>query len=475
VGISKWEPVEPIGDEIVVRLYAKVNGVPVTLGAGRLTREVGRVEHDLEFDLSADGAAVLEQVGEKNLGLAFEESYYGRYVRSDLTATLSCTTETQAAFRNVLSKGSGGKENAVLVAFGGTVSQELALRQFLRQAVSIKVQTRLGAKVDPALLDRVVGKLFDAQAKEAEARTLQDRDYVTFLFSNGVRVSGVVGEFKKLGTEGRKEMKRRIENESTWDVIRDEERELKLKGEGSFLGISAGAEGHVRKKDYERFGGSNKTVSVAEDMECLSKALEGTLPVVALNADQIQSLASVSEKDIRVAIETFTDGEKTLTHRVSLQPPGELTVTDVKSGAVGSAPAAPPTAPEPSEPKGGRGKGPHPDGDIQRILNAPPVAGTSKTGPDPKGGPHRIVFRGWKDVAVGEYVLDPRAGTLTGVTDDGKVAWRASPKRLAQMRWEGLTMSLCEESGRWVRVTDGRSFVILDAETGKACAEGEAK
>jgi hypothetical protein len=324
--IPQWDEAEPVGNKVTVNLYANQKGKMVQLATAQFIREGERQTHPLEFDLSADKAALLAKVGPNNLGLQFKETYIGRYVKDDIDATVGISKTAALAIRNALSKDSAGREATLLVAFGGGVEQKNAVQELFRKEISIQFNRRRDVDITPALLDRIVDKVFEIVAKESEAQTLQEKDVVTFLLGNGLKVTGVIGEFRRMNKEKKGELERRLEKARSWDNQDRTVRDYKLKLDGSFgyggLSASVSKEFGYRSEDEKKRAGSEEHKSYQRDMHSLAEAVEGKLPVVALNAKQLQLLASVTGAELKIAMGTFVKGQKLLENTLSFESLG---------------------------------------------------------------------------------------------------------------------------------------------------------
>ena len=316
---DNWQQGKPIDNRVEVTLWVKVADEHSPLAVARFSREAGQPKIIIPFDVDATSAERLAKADRSQLGLTFSEPYRGRYRQVDLTATLNTAYSTALAFQNKLDSDRNGQKAMLLVTIGGGVNQNLAVQQYFGRQVTIEVLTREGKEVNQTLVDNIVGRLFTGLQDEVNLGRQRDEQVVTFLLANGLKATASIGTFKGIKDQLRTEAERLTEKANSLATKDRAKRDIETSVNGSFLGIGGGGSMNVRWEDEHERASSESSKLQTRDLMDMAKAIEGELPVAALNANQLQALTTRVQSGLQLDIGTFRDVRRTLESRMSLQ------------------------------------------------------------------------------------------------------------------------------------------------------------
>ncbi len=306
-----WSEAMPTNNAVAVTLVLNVDGHDVPLATVARTRKVGQATiPELVFPLPTEAATKLLAADRANVGLTFEESFAGRFIETDLEATLSVSSSAATEFKNKLGKTDKGKEAILLVAVGGGVSNKVSIKQLLSRHIQMEVLSAKDKPVNPALIDSVMAKLFAGITEENNLAKQKDDAVVTFVTSNGIKATASMGEFNKanLGIKKEDETKTRTERTRTWLE------KNKTSGEGGGFGVSI-------KFDVENEkGGTNidNDENHARALSDILQGVEGKYPVACLSADQVQKVVTNAASVTQIKLGSFTEGQKLIVSPLSL-------------------------------------------------------------------------------------------------------------------------------------------------------------
>jgi hypothetical protein len=138
---------------------------------------------------------------------------------------------------------------------------------------------------------------------------------VSFITANGLRATASLGTFKALKNQWRKEVEK-DEDRSREEKKHDKDKIDTEVGANTFLGG-----GHVHfEHENEQDRSFNQTNKLrTHDINDVTKAIDGELPVAVLNADQIQRIVSQAGTSLSLTKGTFKKGQKRLMYQLSLQ------------------------------------------------------------------------------------------------------------------------------------------------------------
>jgi len=204
--------VVPSKQDLQVGLYINSNGRREVIASQTVSRATGQRYLPLKpFPL--DDAAIAQLQGErvKFAGLVFAAPFYGKFAQNDLTVTSTVSRTLVQKFKSALSSDPRGQKATLLVAFGGTVDQEVAIQHMVKSEARVQISIRKGASVAPELLKSIIDSVFAGLSEGKKFDASMEREVVTFVFSNGMRATAAIGTFKNLSDEEKKEFKRKIE------------------------------------------------------------------------------------------------------------------------------------------------------------------------------------------------------------------------------------------------------------------------
>lgn len=325
---ATWDRAEPQNGKVEVTLWIDENGEHRKLGSTRFTRSAGATKHVLDFQINHANTLKLVTDTVENqgavlskLGLTFRENYLVQYAVTDLSLSLRTTQQTAVDFENLVAPDQQGRKPALFVAFGGNVKSNLAIRQLFQRRVEMQILQRQGAEINPTLVDNLVGKLFAGLEKEVDLAKLKDDTVVTFMFGNGFKITQSIGEFKAIKDQIKTEVERRQKNSSADSGKTRDKTKNVTDGKASVLaGLFSSDYREEEEEEHEKeWAVSRSAESETKDASDLVRALDGTLPVVALGAEQMQKLKSNSETVWDVELKNFRRGTKGFSSPVSFQ------------------------------------------------------------------------------------------------------------------------------------------------------------
>lgn len=314
-GKGGWKKAVPTGNRVVVTLRVKDGDREERLGTVRVLREVGQKELELAFRLTTAAAVRVRAVRPADLGLTFEETYYGRFTDPDLEAAVSVGTSAATDFANKLGATRKGERAVLLAAVGGGVNNRVTVQQVLGRQIRMEVLTAHDKSVNPQLVDSIVAKLFAGVAEETTLAKAKDDTAVTFLMANGLRATASIGTFKGLREQWKKDRDELYKQAAT----RKDKGRDKIGGELSAEAFEVFSS--TIKFDYETEHdreSSDSFESHVRAMDEVMKAIDGELPVAVLNADQVQRVATRASSLTEIRTGSFRYGQKLMVHNQSL-------------------------------------------------------------------------------------------------------------------------------------------------------------
>jgi hypothetical protein len=316
--------VEPERGTVIVWLTVAFGNQKKRLAEASFTRVGGKSRHELVFEIDPSDAGLLAARPAGDFQLDFAEDYTGLFHKDDLMVTTRYTREAITQFNNVVLKNAPPGEKAVLVRFGGGVRQETGFRQYVQTASEVDVRIARDAVLSPQVIEAAIGDAIKtANLTFTNLRTLakeKETAVLTFVFGNGMTVRGTLGTFRSIKSEDKALLEKLMERRDTWDNAREYFGKLKVEAEVGVVGLAevkggVDTEFGVKLRD----SGSAERKDFSKEVKELFQAVEGELPVVALDVGQLQKAAAADVNVNRLVLGTFIPGRQALTHGVSFQ------------------------------------------------------------------------------------------------------------------------------------------------------------
>jgi hypothetical protein len=312
-----WKAAEPVGNQATVSLWLDDNGEKVTLGEALFNRYADQKERSVTFALNSGAAERAKAAGPRNLGLRFSENYRGKYKFLDLEATASSLAQAGHSLQNLLESDPQGRKARLVVGVGGGINQKRSLQQYVGRQVSLDIVGRQGRELNPRLLDGLLDKLFAAQQQEIKLGHENDQTVVTFVFQDGLKATATLGTFKGMRDYAKKEAHDKSDQSQRGKThVRNSGG---VKGEANVVPILTQVKTDITwNNENDRDWAKTDKVEAYRLAEIL-KTIDADIPVAALDAKQLQTVASRTESEFKVGLGTFQDGQKTVVHDLSMQ------------------------------------------------------------------------------------------------------------------------------------------------------------
>jgi hypothetical protein len=319
--IQHFLPAEPINNQTLIAFSLDLGEGNYLLPVNTATcfRANGKTDHTFTFRPDPELKSTVLKTTPERFTIDCIETFLGRFQTDDLEGTVRTSRESIATFKSQLSSNKAGKTATFLVAIGGGVDQSVAMQQAFRQRIQLDVKQRVGTSGNTELLNKIVDKLFENVKVTNDLHTKSDSDVVTFMLSNGVRITAAIGEIKKMDQSRLDSLEAKLAEDKEWNNKDKYDFDFGVKMEGggygftassdikTKIGIETGRAGKISKDDAKK---------VVSDIK---SAVEGTLPVAALSANQIQEMSTRSESSLEIVLGSFAKGEFAIANRLSLQ------------------------------------------------------------------------------------------------------------------------------------------------------------
>lgn len=315
--------VMPEGRRVGAVLSVVEPGQPtVVLGRVEFTRAIGTTEHTLRFPIDSTHACLLAAKDARQFRVEFEESYLGDFQDDDLRITVTNTREAVQRLRTTITRTAPDGKIA-FVRFGGGANQETGLNRYLQSQTLFDMRYNAARVPNRELLDRffntVVPVAFE-KVKDKKFGEGDDEKVLTYIFSNGMTVQGTVAEFKKIDDKARYEMRRNAEDRRTWNRVADSLRKGSGGGGINVVGLfSIGGSGSSESRDINTDIGSDEAKRFSEDIADLFQSVEGKVPVLALDVDQLVKAETAAAEVVQAGLGQFRRGRRTIVHPVSFE------------------------------------------------------------------------------------------------------------------------------------------------------------
>ncbi len=318
--------VSPEDARVTARLSVSERGTYRTLGGTDFTRENGRELIETTFLVpDPECSSLIPRFQVKDCSIQFSELFPGLYLRDDLMVTRTFAQRSISDFKNVITKGMPPGEKAVFVSFGGDVNQDAEFRRSLLMMTTLDVYTNRDALVSPAMIEAVLnmalkqaGGVIETERKLAAA---DDDKWISFVFGNGMTVSGAVSTIRSIKAEDRRMLEKLMKDKKTWETARNYFAKLGTGMEVSGLFKLGDVKGHfdAEVKVDAQDKGSAEREDYSKEMNDVFRAVEGDLKVASLNVVQLEK-AGRDQVDLDKFVRgTFIRGTRTLRHTESLQ------------------------------------------------------------------------------------------------------------------------------------------------------------
>lgn len=302
-----WAGAQTVGVDLIASRGAR------RLGTTLLARSVNNPEKTFDLPFS-----ILDPSEE--LILQTRVSLPVRFEQADLDLQVGDAVDGMKKFTNLLSSNPNGEAATFIIPLGGEVAGRETIERYARELMFVKMYMRQGAEIDTAFLNRLLIKALTFAFERRRISDLEEKQIVTFLLNNRVRITGAVGRLKELNLEEFKQKIKQfaLENQEKRSATTDIDSHYKGSVGTPWVGVgSDGALDYYRQTTSETFDSEE---SYDEDISNLQKFIKGDFPIPVLSADQIQTIANDSTSLLDIEIGTFQDGARDFEYKVSVLP-----------------------------------------------------------------------------------------------------------------------------------------------------------
>jgi hypothetical protein len=294
--------------------------------AWKFTRDGGSGKLKMRFLFDPDSGFLYKARGE-DLRLTISGHYTAKFTKTDFRVAGEFMDDQVKEVVNKVTSVAGDQQAVLFVNVGGNVDHSFSFSDMFKRTLQISIERRQGVDAsklpDWDLVNTFIGRTmteFETKVKLSE----QSQDtVVSFLLSNGVRVTTPIGEVKKVTDYFKTETDRK-----TRDLLETLHRDhtkvgVTTKASVDILDI-IGASGSMsfdydhmtedqKKEERERF---------AHDLNEMNKMVEGSFPTVAtMKLSDMQRLASGGFFRASLESSTFEEGTKEFPVRMSFDAP----------------------------------------------------------------------------------------------------------------------------------------------------------
>jgi hypothetical protein len=301
-------------------------GAFVTIGTPFTFTRDGNGEISLEFALSrADerAFALFQAAGPKDLRLEVTAGYNAKYTTTDFRVAGSLMDDAVRELVAAVTAKDGDRQPLLFVSVGGDVDHDFGFRELFRRRMDFVIEKRAGAAVDQSLVTMFLDRVMQRFETKVKLSAEDGSTVVSFLLSNGLRVTTPISEVKKLADALKTEDESKVRD--LMESLSKDQRKENLTAEASAKAFGFGGSAKFgkayeemsedqKKEEHERF---------VRDLDEMSRMVEGSFPsVAAMRLEQLQQLSSGTFFEEELVSNTFTEGVKDLSLRFVLDDAG---------------------------------------------------------------------------------------------------------------------------------------------------------
>ena len=303
-------------------------GAPWTFtrdGAGALTMTFVARRTDEHYQTTRTGF-LLDHATAADLRLTITARYTAEFTTTDFRVTGDFMDQQSKELVSKLTSKAGDKQAVLFVPVGGDVAHAGSFDDLFERSMQFEIETRAGSagkQPDADLVKMFIASAIGQFEKKVQLTDQAQDTMVSFLMSNGVRVTTPIGDVKKITDYFKTERDRKTHD--LFEHLSREHTKVDVDTEASIdLLDLIGGSGKVAV-DYDHMTeDQQKQVrdTFSHDLDEMAKTVDGSLPsVTTMNLSDLERISAGGYFRASLESAQFTEGTKDLPIRLGLDVP----------------------------------------------------------------------------------------------------------------------------------------------------------
>jgi hypothetical protein len=270
---------------------------------------------------------LLDRATAADLRLTITGRYTAEFTTTDFRVTGDFMDQQSKELVSKLTSKAGDKQAVLFVPVGGDVDHEGSFADLFQRSMQLVLERRAGGdasnRPDADLVRMFIARSIDQFESKVKLSEQAQDTIVSFLLSNGVRVTTPIGDVKKITDYFKTERDRKMHD--LFEHLSKEQTKVDVDTEASvdLLGILGGS-GKVAV-DYDHMTEDQQRQvrdRFSHDLDEMQKMVDGTLPTVTtMNLADLERISSGGWFRASLESAQFTEGTKELPIRLGLDVP----------------------------------------------------------------------------------------------------------------------------------------------------------